>query len=81
MTGRAWAWFGVVSVLWGIPYLLIAEALEAGLSPGAVAFLRVAIAAALLVPVALAAGRLRDLRGRRDPIALAAVLGVACRSS
>lgn len=77
MTGRAWAWFGVVSVLWGIPYLLIAEALDAGLSHGAVAFLRVAIAATLLLPVALAAGRLRPLRGRGRPLLLAAVLGIA----
>lgn len=77
MTGRAWGWFGVVSVLWGIPYLLIAVALDDGLSPGAVAFLRVALAAALLVPLAVLTGRLAHLRGRWPSVGLAALLGVA----
>jgi drug/metabolite transporter (DMT)-like permease len=44
-----------MSVIWGIPYLMIRVAVEE-LSPGTLVFLRTALAALLLVPIALARG-------------------------
>ena len=60
MTGRAWALFAGVSVLWGVPYLFIKLAVDE-LSPAFVAWSRCAIAAAVLLPLAARAGALRDL--------------------
>jgi drug/metabolite transporter (DMT)-like permease len=62
MTARAWLLFGLVSFLWGTPFLLIRIAV-AELSPAWLVFLRLSLAAALLLPVALRGGRLRALRG------------------
>jgi drug/metabolite transporter (DMT)-like permease len=62
MTARAWALFGLVSFLWGTPFLLIRIAL-AELSPAWLVFLRLALATAVLLPVALRGGRFRALRG------------------
>jgi drug/metabolite transporter (DMT)-like permease len=74
---RTWVLFAAVSLLWGIPYLFIKIAI-ADLSPLFVVFGRCAIAAAVLVPVAVARGLLPSLRGRlRFVIVLAAVHIVA----
>lgn len=62
MRARAWALFGLVSFLWGTPFLLIRIAL-AELSPAWLVFLRLALATAVLLPVALRGGRFRALRG------------------
>ncbi|HEU4384960.1 MAG TPA: DMT family transporter [Anaeromyxobacteraceae bacterium] len=62
MTGRAWALFALVSLLWGTPYLLIRIAL-AELSPAWLVFLRLLVAAAVLAPPSLRGGRLRTMRG------------------
>ena len=51
MSARAWVTFAAVSVLWGIPYLFIKIAVD-DLSPAFVAWGRVAIAAAVLLPIA-----------------------------
>jgi EamA-like transporter family protein len=53
-----------MSVAWGVPYLFIKIAVDDGLSPGFVAWSRVALAALVLLPVALKAGALRGLRLR-----------------
>ncbi len=63
MTPRAWALFAAVSLLWGVPYLFIKLAVDE-MSPVFVAFARVALGAAVLLPVALRRGALRGL-GRR----------------
>ena len=63
MTARAWVLFGLVSVLWGTPFLLIRIAV-AELSSAWLVFLRLSLAAALLLPVALKGGRLHALRRR-----------------
>ncbi len=63
MSARSWALFAAISLLWGVPYLLIKLAVEE-LSPAVVAFGRVAIAAAVLVPFALRRGAFRGLRAR-----------------
>ncbi len=52
--------FSALSVLWGIPYLLIKVALE-DLSPALIVFGRTAIAALLLVPLAVRRGELRPV--------------------
>ncbi len=52
MSGRAWLLFLAVAVLWGIPYLFIRVALEE-VDPIVVVFVRVGIAALILLPVAL----------------------------
>ena len=61
MSSRAWTYFAVVSVLWGVPYLLIKVAVDDGISPVFLAWARCAIAAGLLLPFAWRAGALRGL--------------------
>jgi drug/metabolite transporter (DMT)-like permease len=60
MTTRGWALFGAVSVVWGVPYLFIKLAVD-DLSPGFVAWSRVALAALILLPIAWRSGALRGL--------------------
>jgi drug/metabolite transporter (DMT)-like permease len=55
---RGWVLFLAMSVIWGVPYLLIKVAVE-DLSPVVVVFGRCAIGAALLVPWTIARGHLR----------------------
>ena len=69
MTPRGWAAFAAVSVLWGIPYLVIKNAVDHGATPSFVAFGRVALAAAILLPLAARTGALRGLRDRWRPLA------------
>src|SRR5262245_28307389 len=68
MTPRAWLLFALSSVIWGIPYLFIKIALDAGVPPGLLAWARVALGAAFILPLALHRGALRGLRGRTIPI-------------
>ncbi len=63
MSRRAWTLLIVLSVLWGMPYLFIKLAV-AELSPPVIVAGRTAIAAAILLPLALGSGVLRQLRGR-----------------
>lgn len=63
MSARAWATFGAVSVLWGIPYLFIKVAVDDGVPPAFLAWVRVVLAAALLLAIARKAGTLSSLRG------------------
>lgn len=58
MTRRGWILFIALSVLWGIPYLLIKVAVGE-LSPVVVVFGRCLIGALLLLPWTVATGRLR----------------------
>ena len=60
MTRRGWALFAAMAVIWGIPYLLIKIAVGQ-LTPASLVFLRTAIGAALLLPVAAARGWLTPL--------------------
>ena len=69
MTRRGWWLFAAMSVIWGIPYLLIKVAVQ-DLAPASVVFLRTALAAALLLPVALARGNFRHVLRRWRPLAL-----------
>ncbi|HEV7870390.1 MAG TPA: EamA family transporter [Modestobacter sp.] len=56
MSRRGWALFVAMSVLWGVPYLLIKVAVGE-FSPVVVVFLRCLVGVALLVPWAVARGR------------------------
>jgi drug/metabolite transporter (DMT)-like permease len=73
---RAWALFVAMSLIWGVPYLLIKIAV-AELSPLEVVFARVLIAAVLLLPVALSRGALAGLRPRLGWLVGLALLEVA----
>ena len=60
MSPRGWALFAAASVVWGVPYLFIKLAVE-DLSPGFVAWSRVALGALVLLPIAWRTGALRGL--------------------
>jgi drug/metabolite transporter (DMT)-like permease len=60
MSPRGWVLFAAASVVWGVPYLFIKLAVE-DMSPGFVAWSRVALAALVLLPVAWHRGALRGL--------------------
>jgi drug/metabolite transporter (DMT)-like permease len=55
--------FATVGVIWGVPYLFIKIAVDE-LSPSVVAWSRLALAAAVLLPIAWRLGALRGLRER-----------------
>ncbi|HEV3000980.1 MAG TPA: DMT family transporter [Solirubrobacteraceae bacterium] len=77
MTPRGWAAFAAVSVLWGFPYLFIKIAVDHGATPSFVAFGRVALAAAILLPLAARAGALRGLGARWQPLVAFAAVEIA----
>jgi drug/metabolite transporter (DMT)-like permease len=68
MTRRAWILFASVSLIWGVPYLFIKVALDEGASPMLIAWGRVAIGAALLLPIAWKLGYLDGLRSKTRPL-------------
>ena len=63
MSRRGLLLFAAMCVIWGIPYLLIRVAVGE-LSPATLVFFRTGIAALILLPVVLARGGLRPVRGR-----------------
>ena len=52
MSTRAWILFAAVSTLWGIPYLLIKVVVDDGVAPVDLAWVRVVLGAAALLPLA-----------------------------
>jgi len=68
--------FVALSVIWGIPYLLIRVAVRE-LTPASLVFLRTALGAALLLPVVLARGNLAALLPRWRPLVLFTVVELA----
>ncbi len=77
MSKRAWFCFFAVSVLWGIPYLFIKVAVDDGVPPAFLAWVRVTLAALLLGALAWRLGLLGQLRGRWRVVAIYAVIEVA----
>lgn len=75
MTRRGWVLFGLMCVLWGIPYLMIKVAVE-GVSAPMLVFVRTAVGAAVLAPVALRSRSLGVLRRRWRPLAVFAVVEI-----
>jgi drug/metabolite transporter (DMT)-like permease len=65
MSARGWILFALMSVIWGIPYLMIKVAGD-GVSVPVVVFARTAIGALILLPLALSG--LRTLRGHARPL-------------
>jgi drug/metabolite transporter (DMT)-like permease len=63
VTRRALILFGLMSLIWGIPYLFIRVAVEE-LSPATLVFARTAIGAMVLLPIALARTDLRPVLQR-----------------
>jgi len=76
MTRRSWTLLVVLAAIWGASYLLIKIG-GRDLSPPMIAFGRIALGAAVLVPLALRAGALRELDGLWGVIAVVAVAQVA----
>src|SRR3954452_14535222 len=54
----------IAAALWGASYMFIKVALDDDVSEGAIIFIRTALGAAVLVPLALRAGALRPLLER-----------------
>ena len=77
MSRRAWLAFAAISLIWGIPYLLIRIAVRHGVTPAALAWGRVALAAVVLLALAWRAGTLGTLRGRWRPLLAYAVAEIA----
>jgi drug/metabolite transporter (DMT)-like permease len=67
--------FAAVSILWGLPYLFIKIAVGE-LPPVTVVFVRVALAALLLMPIAARRGALRGLRQRLPQLFVLALLEI-----
>jgi drug/metabolite transporter (DMT)-like permease len=73
---RAWLWFLLLASIWGASYLLIKIGLR-DLSPEMVAFTRIALAAAILVPFAASRGELVPLRGKLGTLVVLGAIQVA----
>jgi len=72
---RAWIAFATVSVLWGVPYFFIKVAVDE-VHPLFVAWSRVALGAAVLLPVAWRVGALRGVRARWRAVLAFAVIEI-----
>lgn len=55
VTSRGWVLFVAMSVIWGVPYLMIKVAVE-GVSVPVLVFARTAVGAAVLLPLAMSSG-------------------------
>ena len=64
MSPRAWSAFVAVSVLWGLPYLLIKVVVDDGVSPAFLAWARVLVGGLVLVGIVSRTGVLSAIRGR-----------------
>ncbi|MGY1639985.1 DMT family transporter [Geodermatophilus sp. SYSU D00703] len=76
MSRRGWALFLAMSVIWGIPYLLIKVAVEE-VSPVVVVAVRCLLGAALLLPWTIARGQLRPALRHWKALLLFTVLEMA----
>jgi drug/metabolite transporter (DMT)-like permease len=75
MSRRGWLLFAAMGVIWGIPYLLIKVAVDE-ISPSTLVLCRTALASVLLLPVALARGRLGAVLAAWRPVAAFAVVEI-----
>ncbi|MEA2154090.1 MAG: hypothetical protein QOE11_230 [Solirubrobacteraceae bacterium] len=76
MNRRAWLLMALLAGLWGASYLFIKVALEDGMPPLFIVFARIALGAAVLVPIAARAGGLRGMRELTGPILFMAIVQV-----
>jgi drug/metabolite transporter (DMT)-like permease len=77
VSARGWILFSAVSVVWGTPYFFIKVAVDADVPPAFVAWTRIVLAAAILLPIAARRGVLRRLEGRGRAIAAYATCEIA----
>jgi drug/metabolite transporter (DMT)-like permease len=75
MSRRALLLFAMLGLVWGMPYLLIKVAVEY-VEPTFIVFARVALGAAVLVPIVLARRQFRLLKGRWRWVAAFAVVEI-----
>lgn len=75
MTRKGWLLFTAMAVIWGIPYLFIKIAIRE-LDPTVVVWIRVGIAALVLLPIALQRGALRKVRAHWPLIAALACIQI-----
>ena len=75
MSSRGWVLFGLMSVIWGVPYLMIKVAVD-GVSVPVLAFARTAVGAAVLLPLALRGGQFAVLRRHWRPLLAFAALEI-----
>jgi drug/metabolite transporter (DMT)-like permease len=74
MSRRGWLLFAAMSVIWGIPYLMIKVVVDGGVAPGFLVFARTAIGAVILLPIAARRGVIRPaLAHWRMVLAFAAI--------
>ncbi len=76
MTKRGWTLFLALSVIWGIPYLLIKVADEA-FTPASLVFFRTAIGAAVMIPVAAHRHELQAVMSRWRTLLLYTAIEIA----
>lgn len=69
MSIRGWVLFAAMSVIWGIPYLLIKVAVE-GLSVPMLVFARTAVGALVLIPLTLRRSAWAPVRAHWKPVAV-----------
>jgi drug/metabolite transporter (DMT)-like permease len=75
MSRRGWILFATMSVIWGIPYLMIKVAVEE-LAPPTLVLFRCGIATVLLLPIALFRDQIRPLVPRWKPLLLYTVVEI-----
>jgi len=76
MSRRGLILFLSLGLIWGLPYLLIKVSVEY-LSPEVIIFLRVFLAAIILLPVAIKRGYLRELTGHWKWVFIFAIIEIA----
>jgi drug/metabolite transporter (DMT)-like permease len=72
---RGWVLFTIMSVIWGVPYLLIKVA-DGGVAVPVLVFARVAVGAAVLLPIAIRRGQIRVLASHWRWLAAFAVVEI-----
>lgn len=73
---RSWTWLLILGAIWGASYMFIEIGLR-DMGPGVIAWARVALAAAVLLPVAAMQGALEGVRSRIGWLIVVGVIQVA----
>jgi drug/metabolite transporter (DMT)-like permease len=68
--------FAAMSVIWGIPYLMIKVVVDGGVSPAFLVFARTAVGALILLPVAVRRGAIRPALAHWRPVLAFAAIEV-----
>ena len=77
VSARAWIAFAAVSTLWGMPYLFIKVAVDDGVPPVFLAWVRIVLGSGVLLALAWRAGALRSLRGRWKWLAVFGIVEIS----